>query len=59
MLEKLVTSGKSEEHKWETVATRRRLICSKSHITSKLSMLVSLDEVASEMTPSLRDQQAL
>lgn len=49
MWEETVTTGKSEAHKWETVATRRPVICSKSQITSKLSIPVSLDRVGSEM----------
>lgn len=57
MWKETVTTGKSAEHKWETVATRRPVICSKSQITSKLSTPVSLEEVAREMKPSLRDQQ--
>lgn len=58
MWEETVTTGKSEEHKWETVATRRPMICSKCQITCKLSMSASLDEVTSEMKPRLGDQQA-
>lgn len=40
------TTGKSEEHKWETVATRRSVICSQSQITPRFSMPVCVDEGA-------------
>lgn len=40
-----VTTGESEEHKWEAVATRRPAICWKSQITSKLSVPVPLAQL--------------